>query len=423
MFIGLLLLNAVAGRTEASQPPGSTNEIWIAVRTDGLPGSGTKDDPFDGSTAIKFDALTPNIPTGATIHLMEGTFVTHGIVPKSGWRLYLTDKTILRLDVLAWIPGQKWAIFGSGSRTPVSNVWIEGGTWDCNLQSQWIPLAAQAISFITRDGNVTIKGLKVINWGSTLKGAECFAVSVFNVGSTGTIAHNIVFDGIEVTQPAPLTHRGTSTLIGAHGQDPKNPKAPSEGWLDGVEIRNCYVHDIDLPLMTASVGMGSWCHNVHIHHNRFERLGPKSDTLFGCYIDTGASEELLIEENNFIGVVHGIFANLGAAIPTWKWVIRNNNIVINRDNSSGGIELRGRGAPIRNVLIEKNTIQSTTGRPVVANGILLSNVNTATIRDNIVSDISPSNQIILEKGTIDCHFSNNRDRQGAVIQVRTRSLF
>jgi hypothetical protein len=38
-----------------------TREIWICGRTDGgtssLFGSGTVDDPFDGSTAIKFDAI------------------------------------------------------------------------------------------------------------------------------------------------------------------------------------------------------------------------------------------------------------------------------------------------------------------------------------------------------------------------------
>ena len=33
-------------------------EIWIAARTDGVKGSGTLNDPYDGSTVTKFDALT-----------------------------------------------------------------------------------------------------------------------------------------------------------------------------------------------------------------------------------------------------------------------------------------------------------------------------------------------------------------------------
>jgi hypothetical protein len=422
LFLGLLLPALIAAISVPSASAAPAVEIWIAPRTDGLSGKGTPSDPFDGSTSAKFDALMSNVPAGAAIHLMEGTFLTHGIVPKSEWKLYLTNQTTLRLDILASIPGQKWAII-PGAAKPVSNILIEGGVWDCNLQNQKIPLAAQAISFVTDRGNVTIRNLKVINWGSTFPKAECFAVSVFNVGSTASIARNIVFDGIEVTQPAPLVHRGTSTLIGAHGQGPVSPNALSNGWLQGVEIKNCYVHDIDLPLMTAAIGMGSWCQGVHIHHNRFERLGPRSDTLFGCYIDTGASEDLLIEENDFRGVSHGVFANLDAANPVQKWVVRKNLISINRNGSSGGIELRSRTASIHNVLIEENTVESLTGASLVANGILLRGVNGATIRDNVVNNVNASTDIILELGVTDCRVSNNRNRAGGLIEPKNRKPF
>src|SRR4029077_19387831 len=65
--------------------------IWIAVRTDGMPGSGTQDDPFDGSTAAKLDTIlhnfyfTPNL----WVHLMgTGPFLTnanHNWNVGSGW--------------------------------------------------------------------------------------------------------------------------------------------------------------------------------------------------------------------------------------------------------------------------------------------------------------------------------------------------
>jgi polygalacturonase len=421
-FLCLFLPGQTQSAPVSTQKRNPSSEVWVAVRADGVSGKGTSNDPFDGSTSTKFDGVMAAIPSGATIHIMEGTFLTHGIVPKSGWRLYLTDKTTLRLDVLAWISGQKWSIV-TGAPNPVSNILIEGGVWDCNLQNQKIALAAQAISFVSDEGNVTIRNIKVINWGSTFPHAECFAVSVFNVGGTNKIARNIVFDGVEVTQPAPVTHRGTSTLIGAHGQDTVNPSALSSGWLDGVEIRNCYVHDIDLPLMTGAVGMGSWCRGVHIHHNRFERLGPASDTLFGCYIDTGASEDLLIEDNRFAGVPHGVFANVDAAVPIGRWVIRGNTILINRNGSAGGIELRSSKATMRNVLVENNTIQSLTGELLNATGILLRKVSAATIRDNIVNDISGSNQIVFEKGVTDFHLLNNRSRTGPINNAKTTGFF
>jgi hypothetical protein len=58
-------------------------EIWICYRTDGGSrssppvGSGTQDDPYDGSSAAKFDAIMQNaqlVPSGSTIRLGPGIF-------------------------------------------------------------------------------------------------------------------------------------------------------------------------------------------------------------------------------------------------------------------------------------------------------------------------------------------------------------
>lgn len=55
-------------------PPVAGREIWIAIRTDGGTaspfGAGSQDDPYDGSTATKFDKIMRDIvPTGATVRL------------------------------------------------------------------------------------------------------------------------------------------------------------------------------------------------------------------------------------------------------------------------------------------------------------------------------------------------------------------
>jgi hypothetical protein len=426
---GAALFLACIGVTQAASTPKpasrTSNEVWIAARADAVVGTGSQDNPYDGSTQARFDASMMAIPSNSAIHLGPGTFLTKGIIPKSGWRLYLTPNTILRLDVLASIPGQKWAIFGAGSPTSVGNVRIEGGIWDCNLQNQKIPLAAEAIAFAGGGGNITIRNIKVVNWGSTFRDAECFVVGVFNVGSTGMIARNVILDGIEITEPAPLNHLSSASLIGAHGQDPANAKALSNGWLEKVEIKNCYVHDIDIPVMTASVQMGSWCKDVHIHHNRFENLGPKSNTLFGCYLDTGASEDVVVEKNLFLGVTHGIWASMSTPDPVGEWIIRNNHILINRNYASGGIELRGVNTTIQNVLIERNTIASATRQSLTAYGIVLANAVDATIRDNIIDDINGRNHIVFEKGVANAHLFNNQKRDhtrvhlGSQGEVRT----
>ena len=57
--------------------------IWLAVGTDGIKGTGTASDPFDGGTAAAFDARLKEIgalfPTEkVAIHLGPGTFYTQG---------------------------------------------------------------------------------------------------------------------------------------------------------------------------------------------------------------------------------------------------------------------------------------------------------------------------------------------------------
>ena len=44
-------------------------EIWIAYRTDGIKGSGTASDPYDGSTADRFDARMNELPANTRVHL------------------------------------------------------------------------------------------------------------------------------------------------------------------------------------------------------------------------------------------------------------------------------------------------------------------------------------------------------------------
>jgi hypothetical protein len=416
-LLGLTICPGSQAASEIKDSAGASNEIWIAARNDGVAGTGTSANPYDGSTQAKLDSVMAAISANRIIHVGPGTFVTRGIVPKSGWSLYLSPKTTLRLDVLPPVPAQKWAIFGAGCPDSVSNIHVEGGVWDCNLQNQVLPIAAQAVAFITGGGNVEIKGIKVINWGSTLEGAEAFVVSVFNVGRTGKISRNIVFDGIEVTQPAPITHRGTSSLIGAQGQDPANPQTLSNGWMQKIEIKNCYVHDFTSPLTTASIQMGSWCDGVHIHHNRLENLGPKDNTLFGCYLDTGASNNVLIEKNVFAGVVHGIWVNLATPYPATNWIIRDNRIEINRYSSSGGIELRGVKTTIKNVLIERNVISSRLGQNLSAPGIALSRVTGGSLRDNVIDGMKGPTHIVFEKAVAGVELYDNRKQDGATISV------
>lgn len=69
----------------ATQLSSQEAEVWIAIRVDqlipradGTAGSGTRADPYDGSTPDRFDAAMRSAPANARINLGPGTFPTRG---------------------------------------------------------------------------------------------------------------------------------------------------------------------------------------------------------------------------------------------------------------------------------------------------------------------------------------------------------
>ena len=46
--------------------------VWIAYRTDGVKGTGTQNDPWDGSTAAKLDALLNSFSANTHAHDLAG---------------------------------------------------------------------------------------------------------------------------------------------------------------------------------------------------------------------------------------------------------------------------------------------------------------------------------------------------------------
>ncbi len=85
--------------TPVSSPtprPTPAQSVWIAIRTDGLAGSGTQSDPYDGSTREKFDAVMSNLQglTNLGVNLGPGTFRT--------------------ATMKSWVVRPGWVIAGSG---------------------------------------------------------------------------------------------------------------------------------------------------------------------------------------------------------------------------------------------------------------------------------------------------------------------
>lgn len=212
---------------------GLGNTVYIGTRNDAKAGSGTAEDVFNGgTTSATFDAIWANAsktPANSDIYVMPGTYLTKGIVPRDGWKIHISPKAILKLDVITAgdVAGGIFtnsahiiAMFGKTSSTLFQDILIEGGTWDLNMQNQVnTTVCASAIAYIG-DGLI-FRNAKIINWGTTVAGApEEFVCGIFSDGLSYSRIHDkgVVWDNLEFTQPAAgITNTGTITLINANG--------------------------------------------------------------------------------------------------------------------------------------------------------------------------------------------------------------
>src|SRR5689334_12397136 len=61
--------------------------VWIAKRADVVKGTGTQNDPWDGSTATRLDTVLNSLVANTRIHFGPGTFQINGYQDgaASGW--------------------------------------------------------------------------------------------------------------------------------------------------------------------------------------------------------------------------------------------------------------------------------------------------------------------------------------------------
>ena len=154
-------------------------DIWVAKRTDNIAGSGTQMDPYDGSTATKFDTLMSgaSAPANSCVHLGPGIFDTagyydglsgSGFQAKTGWRIVGSgiDVTTLRLVTPATTQ-RVYAIAHALSSSTVDSFEVSDLTIDCNfVPAQGTSWTAGAVRVMGNHSRVV--RVKVINWGNKI---------------------------------------------------------------------------------------------------------------------------------------------------------------------------------------------------------------------------------------------------------------
>src|SRR5437870_9274218 len=123
-------------------------EIWIALRTDGQKGTGTLNDPYDGSPG-KFDGIMNALSGSTLVHLGPGTFETNGYSDdvSGGWQMRPgmrivgsgIQATTLKLvnattaNVQYFAVGHKLTIGTPAVPNPMDSSEVSDLTIDCNL--------------------------------------------------------------------------------------------------------------------------------------------------------------------------------------------------------------------------------------------------------------------------------------------------
>ena len=282
-------------------------EVWIAIRMDDLPGSGTQADPYNGSTQPRFDGVMNAIPENATIHLGAGTFQTYGSLawrPKNNWTISGAgvDQTVVMQTAIA--PGQVTVIGGLIPTLVASDLTI-----DCN----YINLAPTLVAPYKAIGGISaISGhfynIKVIHAGGT---RETFTLGFLQCGLGSIPPSSVLIENCRVEQSGP----NVTAIYATNSQtNDYSDTVPGPGQ---ATIRNCYVE-----------GTG-------------DRL------VGGIAFQVNGYTSALIDSCSTIGCTYSIYRD---TLPQTGVTVRNCNVsgVVN------AISLIG--APTQNVLIEGNTL-------------------------------------------------------------------
>lgn len=189
---------------------GATKEIWIALRTDGKAGAGTRSDPFDGSTTLKFDAILRGYyianTTNLTIHLGVGNFTTSGSFSYN--------------ETLGYFLLPYWKIIGAGklltsvTKTGVPPTWPVGAARHCVFEASIYNLQGDGIEI----SDLTIN----CNWPAVSGSATNKAVDAIHIpGSNSSVrrvhisnAYGNLASGMEgfAVLIEPSTNSGDSTV-------------------------------------------------------------------------------------------------------------------------------------------------------------------------------------------------------------------
>ena len=282
----------------SGQVPAGYTRIFIADRNDGKPGTGSPSDPFDGSTAEKFDTILRSRSESAVHQLIvciaPGTFQTEGdhdyalgrghldkshpagFTVNDGWRVHGAgvDRTTLRLADLFTDPSTGKTLKGiliSINDPGSAGIEVSDLTLDDNypaLKPRYrSPIELMAILLRSNRGHEWVHNIRVTNASGELDEAFIIEISSFGppLQSQGNLVENVTMDHWAGGRCTAIT------IVNS-----------------GAEVRNNTVTGYQ-------VGYGGWTmSNVNFHDNK------AIETTYGFNIDSWKNAGIVIAHNQIV---------------------------------------------------------------------------------------------------------------------------
>lgn len=284
------------------------NTFYITLRKGEIIGDGTKDNPFNGNTAEKFDSALNNIPENSIINIGPGIFKTNGYIwgsknwrPKEGWQVKgIASKTVIQLTnntgenkPTRWVIGGDYNVYSHNSR------W-ENLILDCNLNGQTTYPDVCNMGIVLAGNNIYLKNIKVINWGSRSPGFECFPIYVGGCNFVNKVNFSgCIVDSCIVNKPVITNIKDGTTLITCGG-----------AYYNSDGTYNCHENPIIKNCKSDALGYPSYSHGFSSYGINCLISGNTSTNCeVGCYDDTYKTDGLKITRNIFENVQYGVYFN------------------------------------------------------------------------------------------------------------------
>ena len=324
---------------------GVSRQIWIATRSDGISGTGTLGDPFNGSDGGfdgKMGELSAQGVTNIQINLLPGIFETQGTLrwmPRSGWRIHGAgiDITTVRLVNVSN------NVFGVIAQPiPESNTEISDLTVDCNYSPN-NPNFASAV--VLSGDRHTLRRIKAINAYGEPPAAENFILAIvtsaWESGSEGNLIEHC-----EVSQ-----FKGSYCMAISFGSGP-NPAAYIGGIIRGNNVYD--LHGAAGPSACTAYGTGAMRNAVLEDNGSYN-----CDSALNN--DTGRSINVIIRGNRFIGCRNRGITLAGDKLE--NYIIEDNLIEVDPTRADWGIVCSEAGGVdrLKNFKIRNNILRAARG--------------------------------------------------------------